>query len=72
MELLHLLWAVQLHVCNQPVYNNHPREAAASTRQAIIFGRIIIPLDCVPWLLRSTTELMQLSHLWSGTDVTAV
>ena len=38
------------------VYINHPREAAASTSLAIIFGRIA---SGVPWFFRSTAVLMQ-------------
>ena len=41
------------------VYINHPREAAASSYLAIIFWRIA---SGVPWLLRPTAVLMQLSH----------
>ena len=45
------------------VYSNHPRGAAAYSYLAIIFGRIA---SGVPWFLRSTTVLMQLSHqCWS-------
>ena len=40
------------------VYSNHPREAAASSYLAIIFGRIA---GVVPWFLRLTAVLMQLS-----------
>ena len=52
---LHAEW----HGTEAQVYSNHPREAAASLCLAIIFGRIDSGL---PWLLRSTAVLMQLSH----------
>ena len=41
------------------VYSNHPRKAAASSNLAKIFGRIA---SGIPWFLRSTAVLMQLSH----------
>ena len=41
------------------VYRNHPREAAASTYLARIFGRIA---SGVPWFRRSTAVLMQLPY----------
>ena len=40
-------------------YSNHPREAAASSYLAIIFGRIA---GGIPWFLRSTTVPMHLLH----------
>ena len=40
-------------------YSNYPREAAASTCLAIIFGRIA---SGVAWFLRSTAVLMLLPH----------
>ena len=52
---LHAVW----HGTEALVYSNHPREAAASSYLAIIFGRIA---SGVPWLLCSTAVLMQLSH----------
>ena len=52
---LHAVW----HGTEALVYNNHPREAAASSYLAIIFGRIA---SGVPWFLRSTAVLMQLSQ----------
>ena len=52
---LHAVW----HGTEALVYSNHPREAAASSYLAIIFGQIA---SGVPWLLRSTVVLMQLSH----------
>ena len=57
---LHAVW----HGTEALVYSNHPREAAASSYLAIIFGRIA---SGVPWFLRSTAVLLQLSHqfrLW--------
>ena len=57
---LHAVW----HSTEALVYNNHPREATASLYLTIIFGRIA---SGVPWFLRSTAVLMQLSHrcwLW--------
>ena len=57
---LHAVW----HGTEALVYNNHQREAAASSYLAIIFERIV---SGVPWFLRSTAVLMQLSHqcwLW--------
>ena len=50
---LHALW----HVTEALVYINHPREAAASSYLAIIFGWIA---SGVPWFLRSTAVLMAL------------
>ena len=41
------------------VFSNHPREAAASSYLATIFGRIA---SGVPWFLRLTAELMQHPH----------
>ena len=52
---LHAVW----HGAEALVYSNHPREAAASSYLAIIFGQIA---SGVPWFLRSTAVLMQLSH----------
>ena len=52
---LHAVW----HGTETLVYSNHPREAAASSYLAIIFGRIA---SGVPWFLRSTAVLIQLSH----------
>ena len=52
---LHAVW----HGTETPVYSYHPREAAASSYLAIIFGRIA---SGVPWPLRSTAVLMQLSQ----------
>ena len=52
---LHAVW----HGTEALVYSNHPREAAASSYLAIIFGRIA---SGVPWLLPSTAVLMQLLH----------
>ena len=52
---LHAVW----HGTKALVYSNHPREAAAFLYLAIIFGRIA---SGVPWFLRSTAVLMQLSH----------
>ena len=52
---LHAEW----HGTEALVYSNHPREAGASLCLAIIFGRIA---SGIPWLLRSTAVLMQLSH----------
>ena len=50
---MHAVW----HGTEALVYSNHPREAVASLCLAII-GRIA---SGVPWLLRSTAVLMQLS-----------
>ena len=52
---LHAVW----HGTEALVYSNHPRQAAASSYLAIIFGRIA---RGVPWFLRSTAVPMQLSH----------
>ena len=52
---LHAVW----HGIEALVYNNHPREAAASSYLAIILGRMA---SGVPWFLRSTAVLMQLLH----------
>ena len=41
------------------VYSNHPREAAASTYLAIIFGQNV---SSVSWFLRSTAVPMQLPY----------
>ena len=51
----HAVW----HGTGALVHSNHPREAAASSYLAIIFRRIA---SGVPWFLRSTAVLMQLSH----------
>ena len=57
---LHAVW----HCTEALVYSNHPREAVASSYLAIIFRRIA---SGVPWFLRSTAVLMQLSHqCWAG------
>ena len=52
-DLFYQLHAVQCvqHDKEALVYSNHPREAAASSYLAIIFGRIA---SGVPWFLRST------------------
>ena len=55
-DLFRQLHAVR-HGTEIPVYNNHLREAAASSHLAIIFGRIA---SGVPWFLRSTAVPMQL------------
>ena len=52
---LHDVW----HGTEALVYNNHPREAAASSYLARFFGRIA---SGVTWFLRSTAVSMQLSH----------
>ena len=52
---LHAVW----HGTEALVYSNHPRNAAASSYLAIIFGQIA---SDVLWFLRSTAVLMQLSH----------
>ena len=52
---LHAVW----HGTEALVYSNHPREAAASSYLAIIFGRIA---SGVPRFLHSTAVLMQLWH----------
>ena len=57
MELFRLLH-VLLSDTEALVYSNHPREAAASTCLAIIFGWIASGL---PWFLCLTAVLMQLS-----------
>ena len=49
----------QLHGTEALVYSNHPREASAFSYLAIIFGRIA---SGVPWFLRSSAVLMQLSY----------
>ena len=49
---LHAVW----HGMEALVYSNHPRQAAASSYLAIIFGQIA---RGVPWFLRSTALLMQ-------------
>ena len=54
LRQLHAVW----HGTEALVYINHPREAAVSLYLAIIFGRIA---SGVPWFLRSTAVLMQLS-----------
>ena len=54
-DLFRLLHAV-MHGTEALVYINHPREAAASTSLAIIFGRIALG---VPWFFLSTAVLMQ-------------
>ena len=46
-ELFRQLHAVR-HGTEALVYSNHPREAAASSYPAIIFGRIA---SSIPWLL---------------------
>ena len=51
---LHSVW----HATEALVYSNHPRETAASSYLAIIFGRIG---SGAPWFLRSTAVPMQLS-----------
>ena len=48
---LHAVW----HGTEALVYSNHPREVAASSYLAIIFGRIA---SGIPWFLRSTVVLM--------------
>ena len=55
LRQLHAVW----HGTEALVYSNHPREAAASLYLAIILGQIA---SGVPWFLRSTAVLMQLSH----------
>ena len=62
MDPFRLSHALQ-HGTEALVYSNHPREAAASTSLAIIFGRIA---SDVPWFLRSTTVLMQLPYQCRG------
>ena len=57
-HLFRQLHAVR-HGTEALVYSNHPREAAASSYPAIIFGRIA---SGVPWFLRSIAVPMQLSH----------
>ena len=57
-DLFRLLRAVW-HGTEALVYNNHSREAAASSHLVIIFGRIA---SDVPWFLRSTAEQMQHPH----------
>ena len=52
---LHAVW----HSTQALVYSYHPREAAAFSYLAIIFGRIA---SGVPWFLCSTVVLMQLTH----------
>ena len=52
---LHAVW----HGTEALVYSNHPREAAASSYLAINLERIA---SGVPWFLRLTVVLMQLSH----------
>ena len=52
---LHVVW----HGMEALVYKNHPREAAASSYLAIIFGRIT---SGVLWFFGSTAVPMQLSH----------
>ena len=57
---LHAVW----HGTEALVYSNHPREAAASSYQAIIFGWIA---SGVHWFFSSTAVLMQPSHqCWAG------
>ena len=58
-DLFRLSHALQ-HGKEALVYSNHPREAAPSTSLAMILGRIV---SGIPWLLRSTTVLMQLPCL---------
>ena len=55
LRQLHAVW----HGTEALVYSNHPREAAASSYLAIIFGRIA---SGVAWFLHSTAVLMQLLH----------
>ena len=55
LRQLHAAW----HGTEALVYSNNPREAAASSYLAIIFGHIA---SGVSWVLRSTAVLMQLSH----------
>ena len=57
-DLFRQLHAVS-HGMEALVCSNRPREAAASSYPAIIFGRIASE---VPGFLRSTAVLMQLSH----------
>ena len=52
---LHAVW----HGTEALVYSNHPRDAAAVSYLAIILRRIA---SGIPWFLRSTAVLMQLSH----------
>ena len=55
-DLFRLLHAVRHGIVR---YSDYPREAAASTRLAIIFGRIA---SGIPWFLRSIAVSMQLPH----------
>ena len=52
---LHAVW----HGTETLVHSNHPREAAASSYLAIIFGQIASGL---PWFLRINAVPMQLSY----------
>ena len=53
-DLFRLLNAVR-HCMEAIVYSNHPREAAASSYLAIIFGQISRD---IPWCLRTAAEPM--------------
>ena len=55
----HLYQLICRHGMEALIYSNHPRETAASSYLAIIFGRIA---SGIPWFLRSTAVPMQLSH----------
>ena len=55
-----------MHDMEACVYSNHPREAAASTCLAIIFGW---NPSGVPWFLRSTAVLMQALPVQSQNSV---
>ena len=55
LRQLDVVW----HGTEALVYSNHPREAAASSYLAIIFGLIA---SGVPWFLLSTAVLIQLLH----------
>ena len=59
---LHAVW----HGTEALVYINHPREAAASSYLAIIFGWIV---SGVPWIFRSTAVPMQLLRISAGAGV---
>ena len=62
LRQLHAVW----NSTEALVYSNHSRKAAASSYLAIIIGRIA---SGVPWFIRSTAVLMQLSHqCWRWCD----
>ena len=68
-QVIGYVFMLQNMVRNLRVYRNHPRIAAASMSLAIILLRIASGLL---WFHHSKSELMQLSHHCSGTDVSVV